>query len=265
MNRKFNLLNQKNDDELDIYIYGDIVEEGWKWDENEVSSFDIKEILKSKPDLKTINVHINSCGGDVYEGLAIFNLLKTHEATVNVYIDGIAASIASVIAMSGDKVVMTEASMMMIHNCYTYTCGNARELRKTADDMEKVMEACKAAYKGKIKITDEELDKLLDEETFLTAHECLEKGFITDLIRITEEKETLYANLIYTKLKDKLDAKDKEIKALKEKLEDNPVKEMEKEESTEKVEEKTPEQKIGKESSNKQKCVFGLFFNGINK
>lgn len=262
---KFNMLKQETDDSLDLYIFGDIVPSGWKWDESDVTSYDVKDILTSKEELKTINVHINSCGGDVYEGLAIYNLLKNHKATVNVYVDGIAASIASVIAMSGDKIVMTDASLMMIHNCYTYTRGNARELRKTADDMEKVMEACKAAYKGKIKITDEELDKLLDEETFLTAKECFEKGFATEVIKITEEKETLYANLIYAKLKDKLDAKDKEIKTLKEKLEDNPVKEMDKEKSTEKIEEKNLKQKLDKESSNKQKSIFGLFFNGINK
>lgn len=262
---KFNMLKQETDDCLDLYIYGDIVASSWKWYESDVTSYDVKEIITSRDNLKTINVHINSCGGDVYEGLAIFNLLKAHKATVNVYVDGIAASIASVIAMAGDKIVMTDTSLMMIHNCYVHTRGNSKELRKTADDMEKVMEACKEAYRSQIKITDEELDKLLDEETFLTAKECIEKGFATEVIKITEEKEVLSANLIYTKLKDKLDAKDKEIKALKEKLEDNPVKEMEKKESTEKVEEKTPEQKIGKESSNKQKCVFGLFFNGINK
>ena len=254
---KFNMLKQETDDSLDLYIFGDIVPSGWKWDESDVTSYDVKDILTSKEDLKTINVHINSCGGDVYEGLAIFNLLKNHKAQINVYVDGIAASIASVIAMAGNRIVMTDASLMMIHNCYTYTSGNAKELRKKADDMEKVMEACKAAYKGRINITDEELDKLLDEETFLTAKECFEKGFATEVIKIIEEKETLYANLIYSKLKDKLDAKDKEIEALKEKLDETIL--------GKELEEKTPEQKIGKESSNKQKSVFGLFFNGINK
>ena len=78
------------------------------------------------------------CGGSTFQGLAIYNLLKQHKAKINTYIDGIAASSASIIAMAGDKIYMPKTSLIMIHNCWTYTIGNAKELRKTAEDMDKI-------------------------------------------------------------------------------------------------------------------------------
>ena len=93
--------------------------------------------------------------------MAIYNLLKQHKAKINVYIDGIAASAASIIAMAGDKIYVPSTALIMIHNCWTYTGGNAKELRKTADDMDKIAEAYKAAYLSKINITEEKLEEHL--------------------------------------------------------------------------------------------------------
>ena len=120
-----------------------------------------------------INVHINSYGGDLFEGIAIKNFLLNRPEKINVYIDGIAASAASVIAMAGDRIVMPSDAQMMIHNPWTYTMGNAKELRKTADDLDKAQTSLEKSYLNRFKGTEDELKTLLDEETYLTADEAV--------------------------------------------------------------------------------------------
>lgn len=120
-----------------------------------------------------INVHINSYGGDLFEGIAIKNFLLNRPEKVNVYIDGIAASAASVIAMAGDHIIMPSDAQMMIHNPWTYTMGNAKELRKTADDLDKAQTSLEKSYMNRFKGTEDELKTLLDEETYLTADEAV--------------------------------------------------------------------------------------------
>ena len=120
-----------------------------------------------------INVHINSYGGDLFEGIAIKNFLLNRPEKINVYIDGIAASAASVIAMAGDHIVMPSDAQMMIHNPWTYTMGNAKELRKTADDLDKAQTSLEKSYLKRFKGTEDELKTLLDEETYLTADEAV--------------------------------------------------------------------------------------------
>ena len=153
MKNKFYSLEKVSETEANLYIYGDIV--SYKWDESDVTLNDLKNQLESFEDLSIINVHINSYGGDTFQGLAIYNLLKQHKAIVNIYVDGIAASSASIIAMAGDKIYMPKTSLMMIHNCWTYVIGNAEELRKVAGDMDKIAEAYKSAYMSRINITNE--------------------------------------------------------------------------------------------------------------
>jgi len=131
---------------------------------------------------KDIDVHINSGGGDTFESICICNLLKQHSGIVNIYIDSLAGSGASVIATAGEKIFMFPASMQFIHNASTIIYGNAKELRKTAEDLDKISESACQSYKSKFVGTDEELTKLLDEETFLTATECLDYGLCTDII-----------------------------------------------------------------------------------
>lgn len=176
----------------DLFIFGEIT--SWRWYEDDVSASSFQKDLEGIGTVDTLNIHINSCGGDVFEGIAIYNLIKQYSALKNVYIDGIAGSIASVIAMAGDNIYMSETSIMMIHNCWTYKCGNAEELRKTADDMDKIMEALKNAYLSKVNIKEEKLQKLLDEETYLTAEECIKMGFCTKVIEYDENEEELSAS-----------------------------------------------------------------------
>ncbi len=180
-------LEDENNEKADLYVYGDIVEYAW-WEED-TSASDIRKKLEETT-AKTINVHINSLGGDTFTGLAIYNLLraKSKEASIITYVDAIAASAASIIAMAGDKIVMPSNTLMMIHNCWTYTVGNSNGLRKTADDMDKIMAAVVECYLAKIKIEKEELQTLLDEETYLTADEALEKGFCDEILELNEEK-----------------------------------------------------------------------------
>jgi len=187
MKKIINKIKQLAENSIDIYLYGDIYD-SW-WDEDSNSAKTLKDKLLEFGNITEINLHINSLGGDVIEGIAIFNLLKQHQATVNVYVDGFACSIASVIAMAGDKVYMPNNTMMMIHNCWTYASGNAKDLRKTADDLDKIMQSSIESYMSKVNITEEELKELLDNETWLTAQECLDMGFADELLPISDEIE----------------------------------------------------------------------------
>lgn len=182
-----NRIKQQAGNSVNIYLYGDIAD--YWWDDESNSAKCLKDKLAELNDITEINLHINSLGGDVIEGIAMFNLLKQHPAKVNVYVDGFACSIASVIAMAGDTVYMPKNSMMMIHNCWTYTGGNSKELRKTADDLDKIMETSIESYLSKINISREELVELLDAETYLTAEECYNMGFADILMPISESIE----------------------------------------------------------------------------
>lgn len=132
-------------------------------------------------DAKQIDVFINSNGGDVFEGLAIYHALKRSKAKVVTHCDGMAASIASVIFMAGEERIMPKSSFLMIHNAWGYGVGNAEELRKYADDLETVTQASVGIYKDNSSLSEEEIKALMDNETILTAEEALEYGFATRL------------------------------------------------------------------------------------
>lgn len=168
---------------LDLYIYGDVEGDSYAWwnDEiilSETSANAFREELAKYPDVTQINLYINSYGGSVFEGTAIYNQLKRHSAHKTVYIDGFACSIASVIAMAGDEIIMPKNALMMVHNMWMGVYGNAAELRKAADDLDKINEAGRAAYLEKAgdKLTLEMIAELEDGETWLTAEECINYG-----------------------------------------------------------------------------------------
>lgn len=169
---------EKKENEAELTIFGDIT--SWPWMESDVSSYNLSRQLKGL-DVDTIHVHINSYGGEVAEGLAIYNSLKQHKAKVRTYCDGFACSIASVIFMAGDERVMSNASMLMVHNPWTYTEGNAQELRKTAADLDKMSQASVSAYMERVSITEEEVKQLLDEESWILPSEALDYGFATSV------------------------------------------------------------------------------------
>lgn len=173
----------------EVLLYGEISDVSWWGDE--VTPKQFKEDLDALGDVETIKVFINSPGGDVFAGQAIYSMLKRHKAQVHVYIDGLAASIASLIAMAGDKVVMPANAMMMIHNPWTLAVGNANDFRKLADDLDKIRDSMITAYGSRSALTTEEIKGLLDAETWLTAQECVEYGFADEV----EEAKELAASI----------------------------------------------------------------------
>lgn len=185
MNKRYYSL-VTNGNEADINIFGDIT--SWAWEEyGEMSASNLSKQLEELKDVSTINVHISSYGGEVKEGLAIYNTLKNHKAKIKTYCDGFACSIASVIFMAGDERIMSKASLLMIHNAWTWAQGNADELRKQADDLDKITSASINAYLEHVNIGEKKLKKLMDDETWITYDEAIEMGFATS---IDESEET---------------------------------------------------------------------------
>ncbi len=176
-------IRQAAENTLDLYLYGDVEGDGWDWwtdeiIESETSANHFREELEKYPNAVQINLYINSYGGSVFEGTAIYNQLKRHPAHKTVYVDGFACSIASVIAMAGDEIVMPKNTMMMIHNAWMGAVGNAAELRKAADDLETINAAGRQAYllKAGGKLDEGTLAAMMDAETWLTAEECIRYG-----------------------------------------------------------------------------------------
>lgn len=178
--RYFSLVTNEENKSADINIFGDIT--SWDWEEfGEISAHTLSKQLEELDDVDVINVHISSYGGEVKEGLAIYNALKNHKAKIRTFCDGFACSIASVIFMAGDERIMSKSSALMIHNAWMFVEGNANELRKQADDLDKITKLSIEAYMEHINISEEELKQMLDKETWLLYDECLEMGFATSV------------------------------------------------------------------------------------
>ena len=177
---------ETNVSETDIYIFGDIT--SWECFENDVSSYTLSKELQLL-DSDRINVHINSYGGEVAEGLAIYNMLRNHKARVRTVCDGFACSIASVIFMAGDERIMNNASMLFIHNAWTMAVGNAEQLRKEADDLDIISQGAFAAYLGAINIPEETLREMLSAETWILPDSALEMGFATAIIGMEQKNK----------------------------------------------------------------------------
>lgn len=175
MKRYFSLAKEGRKARLDIY--GNIT--SCPWMEGDMSAKILSTQLDELEDVDEIEVHINSYGGEVAEGLAIYNALRGHTARVKTVCDGLACSIASVIFMAGDERVMRKASLLMIHNAWAYGEGNAAELRKQADDLDAITEASKVAYLSRISIDADELTALMDAETWIAPERAVEMGFAT--------------------------------------------------------------------------------------
>lgn len=178
---------KKSDKKAELYLYGDIIEDDYVWDKEKqyISSKKVKEQLDNL-DGEDLLIHINSFGGMTFEGVSIFNLLMDYPGNVDVQIDGIAASAASIVAMAGKTIRGRSNTMLMIHKGWTWARGNADELRKVADMLEKIDAAADETYMKKFNGTKEELLALIGNETYLTAEEALEKGFYDEVIEASE-------------------------------------------------------------------------------
>lgn len=215
---------------LDLYIYGDVEGDYYDWWEgyvkSETSAKAFRDELSKYPNVTQINLFINSYGGSVFEGTAIYSQLMRHSAKKTAYIDGFACSIASVIAMACDEVVMPRNTMMMIHNMWMGVYGNAAELRKAADDLDTINAAGRQAYLSKAgdKLSESRLTEMMDAETWLTAAECIEYGLAD---RFAEEDADLSAaaeilQKVNTSINQKVKAHKDLAAQLKELLKDKP-------------------------------------------
>lgn len=158
----------------DLYFYGDIVSDWWgAWTDSDQYPEAIRDFLKSQ-DGKNLNIYINSGGGSVFAGLAIYNMLKRHKGYKTVYVDGMAASIASVIALAGDRVIVPANAFLMIHKPWNCCEGNSDDMRKMADDLDAVEEGILNVYKEHLAegVDIEEIRKMVSEETWLNGEEA---------------------------------------------------------------------------------------------
>lgn len=180
MPQKWLKIENKSDDKGEIFIYGDITDE--KWYDEDVTPKWFKEEVDRLKGFKNIDMFVNSGGGGVFAGMAIYNILKRVDATVTAYVDGIAASTASWLIQAADKVVMPENALMMIHNPMTFAFGNATEIRKTADTLDKIRDVIVDSYSRNEKLDRDKIVELMDVETWMDGNEALEYGFIDEVI-----------------------------------------------------------------------------------
>lgn len=159
------------EDKARLIIYGEISSD--KWDETEITPNEVKELLDSVKN-KDLDIFINSSGGNVFAGLAIYHMLKRHEGKKTVYVDGIAASIASIIAMAGDEIHIPKNAYLMIHRSWIYTAGNKNDLLDTIAMLEKTdMNMADIYYEKALEgVTSEKILELMDNETWLTGKEA---------------------------------------------------------------------------------------------
>lgn len=175
----------QNDNSAVLNIFGDIT--SYPYEEfGEMSCNLLSKKLEQIGNVDVIDVYINSYGGEVAEGLSIYNALKRHKAKVRTHVDGFACSIASVIFMAGDERIMPKTSCLMIHNPWVSASGDANALRKQAEDLEIIGECSINAYMEHVNITEEDLKKMLDNETWLSPSDAVEMGFATSLEEVED-------------------------------------------------------------------------------
>ena len=164
----------------DLFFFGDINSESWgewqKYYPEDRAPKDVQDFLDQLDGVSKINVHINSGGGSVFGGIAIYNILKRHSAEITVYVEGLAASIASVIAMAGDRIIIPENAQMMVHKPSSITWGNADDMRKEAEVLDGCQKVILNTYMQHVKegITPEQINALIDAETWKNGREWQE-------------------------------------------------------------------------------------------
>lgn len=168
----FQVVAAKDNEEAQILLFDYI---GWPYN-------DPRDLIHALSEMGDVTIRINSPGGDVFDGASIFNALTSHKGKVTTRIEGLAASIASVIAMAGAKVQAYDNTMLMIHNAWTCMCGNQYEMRDTADLLEKVDGNILDAYQKKTKMAKRDITEMMKNTTWMTAKEAKEKGFVDVIV-----------------------------------------------------------------------------------
>ena len=196
----YSIQNKAGGETADIYIF------------DEIGTYGVtaQEFINDIKDLKgtSINLRINSLGGDVFDGMAMYNVIKRREAKTTVYIEGIAASIATIIALGADEVVMAENSLFMIHNAWGGAMGEAKDMRKTAATLEKISGELTDIYRKKTGLSYDALAEMMDEETWLNAQEAYELCFvdtISDSIKVAAKYDvSKFKNITQEEIQNKL-------------------------------------------------------------
>jgi ATP-dependent protease ClpP protease subunit len=171
----------KSGDTASIYVY-DVISADWG-----VSALSVIDAINQASDAKTLNIHLNSPGGDVFEGRAIMAAISAFRGKTIAKIDSLCASAATSIALACDEVEMADGAAFMIHNAHGMAYGDKADLRHTADVMEKIEGAIVNDYMAKTGMAEAEVRALMDAETWYTANEALEAGFVD---RVTSRSST---------------------------------------------------------------------------
>lgn len=192
MKKFYNLIPGQPGEESRLYIDGEIVSgqdytDFWTASRTKGAQTFRNELAQCGP----VTVYINSPGGDVFAGAAMYSALLDHPHKVTVKIMGIAASAASVVAMAGDEVLISPVGYMMIHDPWSYVVGNAREMEHEAQVLREIGEGIVNAYQKKTGKTTDEIRRLLEAETYMNAQSAIENGFCDGLFTPDEDKAAL--------------------------------------------------------------------------
>jgi ATP-dependent Clp endopeptidase proteolytic subunit ClpP len=181
--------DKEEDEDNTISIYDVIGFDPWTG--SGVTAKRIAAALRSIGPKKNVVVNINSPGGDVFEGIAIYNLLRDHEGDVTTRVIGLAASAASVIAMAGDRIQTARTGFMMMHNVWVIAIGNRNDLRDAADQLETFDDALAGVYASRSGQDKKAVAKMMDKETWMSGEQAIEKGFADELLPAdaVEEKQ----------------------------------------------------------------------------
>ena len=185
----------KNDEEksAELILYGSIGSDEY-WDD--ISDKAFKQDIENLGDVENITLHINSPGGSVFSAVAIANTLKNHKAKITANIDGLAASAATIITSACDTVRMPKNALFMVHNPITFAYGNNQDMQKTLEMLNKVKNSIIETYLNKVKTDKETLSELMDNETWMSAEEAKEYGFVDEILDESVEKEVIENKLI---------------------------------------------------------------------
>ena len=199
-NKWYNIQGKATDAVAEVYIFNEIGAYG-------ITAQDFISEMKEYKDTP-VNLRINCIGGDVFDGMAMYNIIKKREAKTTAYIEGIAASMGSVIALAADEVVMAENSLFMIHNAWGGAMGEAEDMRKTASVLEKISGEIASIYKRKTRLSLDRIQDMMDEETWLNAEEAYELGFIdtiSDSIKVAAKYDvSKFKNITTEQIHNKL-------------------------------------------------------------
>ena len=189
----WNVTRNEEEKSAELILYGSI---GHDEDWDDISDKAFKQDIENLGNVENITLHINSPGGSVFSAVAIANTLKNHKAKVTANIDGLAASAATIITSACDIVRMPKNALFMIHNPITFAYGNNQEMQKTLDMLDKVKNSIIETYLNKTKTDKETLSQLMDNETWMSAEEAKEHGFVDEILDENVEKEVIKNKLI---------------------------------------------------------------------